>query len=135
MAYSPDTDRDMLVLGACHRRGYLCYTWLVGHCICIVCVAAVREKRDSTMSLDWMNYTTEPCYVCGRKLGSKTPQIAYLIDDSQRAVFVGSECVNKVLRAGSDGIVGQKGKGPRVFSSEQLAREAAASQSAKASQP
>jgi hypothetical protein len=83
------------------------------------------------MTLNWMNYTTEPCYVCGRKLGSKTPHVAYLIDDSNAAVFVGSECINKVLHAGDKGIVGQKGKGPRVFASEPLAREAAASQSAK----
>jgi hypothetical protein len=78
------------------------------------------------MSLNWNTYENDPCYICGRKLGNKTPQVAYLEDDDQGAVFVGSECINKVVRAGATGLRGGKGKGPRVFASPQMAREAVA---------
>jgi hypothetical protein len=68
------------------------------------------------MSLDWTNYTAEPCYVCGRKLGNKTPHVAYLIDDNNGAVFVGVECIKAVQHAGDAGLATRKGAGPRVFS-------------------
>ena len=76
------------------------------------------------MALNWNTYENDPCYICGRKLGNKTPQVAYLEDDNHAAVFVGSECINKVIRAGAQGIKSRKGKGPRVFASALLAREA-----------
>lgn len=77
------------------------------------------------MALNWENYPTEKCYICGRKLGNKTPQVAYLEDDDNGAIFVGSECINRVIRAGAEGVRGGKGKGPRVFASPQMARDIA----------
>lgn len=74
------------------------------------------------MSLDWMNYSAEPCYVCGRKLGKKTPHVAYLEDDDNAPVFVGSECIGKIAQSGLAGMRGGKGKGPLVFSTVEQAR-------------
>jgi hypothetical protein len=67
------------------------------------------------VNLDWGRYTTEPCYVCGRKLGNKTPHVAYLIDDDNGTVFVGRECIQAVQYAGDAGLATRKGAGPRVF--------------------
>lgn len=75
------------------------------------------------MALNWNSYENEPCYICGRKLGKKTPHTAYLQDDDQGAVFVGMECIKTVSAAGRDGVKSRKGKGPRVFASPELARE------------
>lgn len=80
-------------------------------------------------TLNWMVYSAEPCYVCGRKLGNKTPHVAYLIDDDNTPVFVGSECINKIIHADAMGLASAKGKGPRVFASEQLACSAGMVQS------
>lgn len=74
------------------------------------------------MTLDWVNYSGEPCYVCGRKLGAKTPYVAFLEDDDNAPVFVGAECIKKVTHAGAAGLRSGKGKGPRVFASVALAK-------------
>lgn len=80
-------------------------------------------KASQSIKLDWVNYSEQACYVCGRKLGYKTPHVAYLIDDDHGAVFVGSECVKKVTRAGSEGLPTHKGAGPRVFATIGLASQ------------
>jgi hypothetical protein len=83
-----------------------------------------KAPKVNPSRLNWDSYSKESCYVCGRKLGDKTPHVAYLIDDAHAPVFVGRECINKVIRAGGNGLLTGKGRGPRVFASVELAKKA-----------
>jgi hypothetical protein len=64
------------------------------------------------------------CYVCGREgrhIGEDRREV-YLEDDDQRAVYVGPTCFKNVASAGALGLRSAKGRGPRVFSTYELAR-------------
>lgn len=53
----------------------------------------------------------EPCFVCGKKLGRNPPRVK--CEDDQLP-FVGSECIKRVVEAGTKGFL--TSRGPKVYS-------------------